>query len=74
MSARKCPKFAICYYYGKRAKYAVSDTEYSKIVSALCEGEPAGCAIYQVIDKVGFLKCPPDLKPGDTARIPSVVG
>jgi hypothetical protein len=74
MSQIKCNKFAICFYHGRRVKYAVSDAEYDQTNSARCEGEPAGCALYQVIDKVGFLKCPPDLKPGDMARVAGIIG
>jgi hypothetical protein len=71
MNAAKCPKFAVCFYFGKRAKYPVSDGEHKTIVSSRCETDYAKCAIFQVIDKVGFLKCPADLKPSDAARVAS---
>jgi hypothetical protein len=28
---------------------------------------------YQVIDKIGFLKCPGDLKPGDVGRVAGIL-
>jgi hypothetical protein len=73
MSVAKCPKFAVCFYLGKRAKYPITDAEYNATVASRCNSDYQKCAVYQVIDKVGFLKCPPDLKPGETARVASLL-
>jgi hypothetical protein len=69
MSMAKCPKFAVCFYFGKRAKYAIGDAEHAATVASRCNADHGKCAIYQVIDKLGFLKCPTDLKPGEAARV-----
>jgi hypothetical protein len=73
MTMAKCPKFAVCFYFGKRAKYPISDAEHGATVAARCTTEYPKCAIYQVIDKLGFLKCPTDLKPGEVTRVASLL-
>ena len=69
MIMSKCPKFAVCFFHGRRAKYPISDADFGRIVASHCNGDHHKCAIFQVIDKLGFLKCPTDLKPAEVARV-----
>ena len=65
----KCPKYAVCAFFRKRAKYPISDDDHAHTSSALCNGDHHKCALFQVMDKIGFLKVPPDLRPQDVGRV-----
>ena len=69
----KCPKSAVCAYFGKRSKYAVSDGDYTKTSGTFCNGDHHKCALFQVMDKLGFLKVPADLRPPDVGRVAAIL-
>lgn len=66
----KCTKSLLCPYFQKHFAGADPPADWDAVVNRFCGDNSVSrtCAIYQVMDRIGFLKCPKDLTPSDTAR------
>ena len=65
-----CVKSPLCHFFQKRSTAALAPAEWDAVVTRFCGDNSVArsCAIYQVMDRLGFLRCPRDLQPADTAR------
>ena len=68
-----CAKRILCYYANRKSAVKVSDAAFQIAVGKYCNGDSRACAVYQVMNALGFLKVPLDLTPYDSARAAELV-
>lgn len=60
-----CPKGILCYYAKRQTPKPIDDQTFNGAVAKFCNGNPKECAIYIVMDRIGFLRVPKHLTPQD---------
>ena len=60
-----CLKSAVCHFAQKKSTAPLTPARVQAFADLYCNGDARGCALYVVIDKLGFLKCPKDLAPNE---------
>ncbi|MCX6908286.1 MAG: GAF domain-containing protein [Verrucomicrobia bacterium] len=63
----KCPLQQECPFYDRRIP--IHDVMHRAYLQRFCEGGNDECAIFQVVQKIGFAKVPKDLYPNQAFRI-----
>lgn len=60
-----CPKGILCYYAKRQTPKPIDDATFDSDAAAYCNGNHKECAIYIVMDRIGFLRVPKHLTPHD---------
>lgn len=65
-----CLKATLCHFHQKRSTAKIDGPAWEAAAAKYCADSATSrnCAIFQVMDRLGFLKCPKDLLPSETQR------